>query len=314
MRSPHAHPVILCWLITWLTPAIAAGVDPPSPSFSVATYNLENYITTATASRSVKPEAARHGIDLALRSLSADVLALQEVGGTNALLELRDRLRRQSLDYPHWEIVRGYDTNIHVAVLSRFPITERRSHPDEGFLLRGRRFRTSRGIVEVDIAAAPAYRFTLMVVHLKSRRESTQASQEEIREQEAQVLRRLIDARLRRDPNANLIVAGDFNDLKNSRTIRTILGRGPQGLLDTRPTEDNGDDPASGRSGDAARRVAWTHFFALEDVYSRVDYILVSPGMAREWERRGSLVFAFPNWGRASDHRPVLARFHNRDR
>jgi endonuclease/exonuclease/phosphatase family metal-dependent hydrolase len=153
-----------------------------------------------------------------------------------------------------------------------------------------------------------------MAVHLKSRRETGSASQEEIREHEAQVLRGLIDAQLRERPNRNLVVLGDFNDLRNSRTIRTVMGRAATALIDTRPAERNGDAPGSGKSGYAPRNITWTHYFGVEDTYSRVDYIFLSRGMTREWLNQDSFVLAFPNWGEASDHRPVIATFLAADR
>ena len=59
----------------------------------------------------------------------------------------------------------------------------------------------------------------------------------------------------------------------------------------------------------AGRTIAWTHYYAKEDAYSRFDYILLNRGMSREWTREGTYVLALPDWGEASDHRPVVASF-----
>jgi len=300
------------WLVL-IGLAFAALAEAP-PRLRIATYNVENYVDVATDNRAAKTEASRQRVVEAIRLLEADVVALQEVGGLAGLTELQGRLSRMGLDYPHAEWVSGFDTNIQVALLSRYPIVARRSHPDERFLLRGKRFRISRGILEVDLNVPPAYRFTLMSAHLKSRRETGAAPQEEIREQEARVLRRLIDARLREQPDVNLVVLGDFNDIQTSLALRTIRGRGATALVDTRPAELNGDPRPPLRSGTSRRSVAWTYFYEREDLYSRVDYILISPGMAREWDPRETFVLAFPHWGEASDHRPLVATFLARDR
>jgi len=45
------------------------------------------------------------------------------------------------------------------------------------------------------------------------------------------------------------------------------------------------------------------------DTYSRIDYILTSHGMVREWLPAETYVLSSPNWGVASDHRPVVAGF-----
>ncbi len=278
-------------------------------TFRVATFNVENYIAGPSETRPLKTPAAKQKVRESLRALHADVLALQEIGETNALFELRQNLAREGLDYPYWEWVNGFDTNVHVAVLSRFAIAARRSHSRESFLLHGRRMFVSRGFAEVDIRPNPRYQFTMIVAHLKSKRPTAQADESEIRQEEALVLRDLIDRRLQANPNANLIVLGDLNDYPTARPIRTLIGRGRNVLIDTRPAEQNGDN-ARGASG---RRITWTHHFAKEDTYSRLDYILISRAMAREWDEPGSFVFASPNWGLASDHRPILAQFRAQD-
>lgn len=288
----------------------------PAGSFTVASYNVENYLDQTVGTRPAKSDTAKAKIREVIRTLNADVLALQEMGSSNALLELRASLKTAGLDYPFWAHIPGFDTNIHVAVLSRLPIIADRSHSREGFLLNGRRFRVSRGIAELDFQVNPTYQFTLFVAHLKSRRAIAEADQEEMREQEAMIVREKIEARLKANPKANILLAGDLNDVKNSRSTRHLLGRrnSPVGLIDTRPAERNGDDTPPSPARFSARTIAWTHFFSTEDSYSRIDYILLSQGMAREWDPAGTFIPSIPNWGIASDHRPIIAAFFDQDR
>jgi endonuclease/exonuclease/phosphatase family metal-dependent hydrolase len=288
---------------------------PAQESFTLASYNLEGYLDAATGSRPAKAEAARRKVHESMLAVGADVVALQEVGSVSALLSLREALKRGGLDYPHWELVSGYDTNIFVAVLSRFPFTGRQPHTNEGFLLYGRRFRVSRGFAEVEVRVSERYRFTLITAHLKSRRESASADQAELREQEALRLRRIVDARLQARPEVNLAVLGDLNDHPDSAPLRILLARGKRNaLVDTRPAEGDDGNSFETDSRRDSRRVTWTHFYAKEDVYSRIDYILVSRGMAREWDPGGSYVLRTPDWGVGSDHRPIVARFLSMDR
>ena len=282
--------------------------------FRVATYNLENYFDEPAGTRPAKTPEARAKIRESLRALDADVVALQEIGGTNVLVELRATLKTEGLDYPFWEHVSGWDTNIHLAVLSRFPITARRPHTNESFLLFGRRFRVSRGFAEVDIKVTDRYSFTLFTTHLKSRRPVPEADEAELREQEARLLRGRIDARLTADPDANVIVLGDLNDTKDSKSTRAVIGRGKHALFDTRPAERNGDNQPNTNPRYDPRNVTWTHHYGKEDTYSRIDYILVSRGMAREWKKDETFVLALANWGVASDHRPLVASFFAEDR
>ena len=286
----------------------STGGSRAATFFSIATYNLENYVDTAQSDRPPKSAESKAQIRESVHALNAEVVALEEIGRTNMLFELRDALAREGLDYPYWEHVPGSDTNIYVAVLSKFPIVARRPHTNESFLLGGRRYHVTRGFAEVDIQVNPSYRFTLIAAHLKSKRTMAAADEAELREQEAILLREKIDARLAVDPNANLVVLGDLNDFQDAPSTRTVIGR-RNALIDTRPAERvEGKAPSVSFSG-TPRTAAWTHHYAKEDSYSRLDYILVSRGMAREWDAEGTYVLALPNWGVGSDHRPIVARF-----
>lgn len=283
---------------------------PAAETFRLATYNVENYLNHPTESRRhVKSDPARAKIRECIRALNPDVLALEEIGGTNELLELRDALKDGGLDYPEWELVNGLDTNIHVAVLSKLPIITRRAHTNESYLLDGRRFRVSRGFAEVEIRVNPQFTFTLLVAHLKSRRPVPEADQAEQRLEEARILRGIVDGYLTNDANARIIVLGDFNDVKDSDAVKALIGRGRFKLTDTRPAERNGDNSISDNPRFDPRNVTWTEYYAKEDTYSRVDYILLSPAMARDWLPHETYVLALRDWGVGSDHRPIVATF-----
>ena len=300
-------------------PALAIlmlALSSRAETFRVATYNLENYLNRPTENRSeTKSADAKAKIRESIRALKPDVLALQEMGSTNALLELRASLKAEGVDFPYWEHITGWDTNIHVAVLSRFPFAAKHPHTNDSFLLGGRRFQVGRGFIELDIAVNGKYTFTLITAHLKSRRRVPEADESEQRFEEARLLREKIDARLHENPRANLIVLGDFNDAPNAASTKEIVGRGRGRLVDTRPAERNGDNlPNPVNPGWAPRNIAWTHYYGPEDSYSRLDYILLSPGMAREWLADQTYVLTIPNWGIGSDHRPLVATFEAKDK
>ncbi len=288
-------------------------VSSGAETFRVATYNVENYLDQPTESRPhVKSNEAKAAVCESIRALNPDVLALEELGGTNALLELRGSLKAHGLDYPYWEFVSGMDTNIHIAVLSKLPIVASHPHTNDVYLLDGRRFRVSRGLAEVEIQVDTNFTFTLIAAHLKSRRPVPEADEAEQRFEEAKVLRGIIDAHLTNNPNAKLVVLGDFNDVKDSDAVKAVIGRGKFKLTDTRPAERNGDDAASENSRFEPRNVTWTEYYGKEDTYSRVDYILLSPAMARNWVAKETYIPAIPNWGIGSDHRPILAAFEEK--
>jgi endonuclease/exonuclease/phosphatase family metal-dependent hydrolase len=292
------------WIVAFLClfQAVASGAE----TFRVATYNLENYIDTPSGNRPMKSAEARARVRDNILAMKPDVIALEEVGSSNALLALQAALKTNGLDLPNWDEVNGYDTNIHICVLSRFPIIARRPHTNETFLLQGRRMSVTRGFAELDIQVNKNYRFTLIAAHLKSRLPSPVGDQEEWRYEEAVALRHVLDGRFEDNPGQNLIVLGDFNDIKDSKPIRTIMGRGRGRLFDTRPGERNGDSES--------RTITWTHYYSKEDSYSRIDYILLSHGMEREWLPEETYVLSVPNWGVASDHRALVAGFVAEDR
>jgi endonuclease/exonuclease/phosphatase family metal-dependent hydrolase len=282
-------------------------------TFRVATYNVENYLDQPTESRlHVKSAGAKAKIRESIEAMKPDVLALEEMGTTNALLELRASLKADGLDYPFWEHVSGADTNIHVAVLSRLPIVARHPHTNDLFLLDGRQFRVERGFAEVDIQAATNFTFTLIAAHLKSRRPVPDADEAEERLAEAKVLRSIIDEHLAAEPDAKLVVLGDFNDVKDSDAVKEIIGRGKFKLTDTRPAERNGDNAPGQPPYFEPRNVAWTYFYGADDTYSRMDYILLSPALARDWLKAETYIPMIPNWGTGSDHRPIVAAFEEK--
>jgi endonuclease/exonuclease/phosphatase family metal-dependent hydrolase len=297
---------LFSFFVAFCSTSFAAG------TFRVATYNIENYLDQPTESRShAKAAEDKAKVRESIKAMNPDVIALEEMGTTNALLELRASLKADGLDFPFWEHVSGADTNIHVAVLSRLPIVARRPHTNDLFLLDGRQFRVERGFAEVDIQAATNFTFTLIAAHLKSRLPSLVADESEERFEEAKTLRGVIDEHFASNPNARLIVLGDFNDVKDSDAVKTIIGRGRFKLTDTRPAERNGDNTPGQPPYFEPRNVAWTYFYGADDTYSRIDYILLSPAMARNWVKAETYIPTIPNWGVGSDHRPIVATFND---
>jgi endonuclease/exonuclease/phosphatase family metal-dependent hydrolase len=301
--------------VRWLLIVFLAltGGEIAAANFTVGTYNLELYLDATNGLMKPKPDGAKAMVLESILKLNADILAIQEMGKRTAFDELRANLKAGGLDYPHTEFIRGADDALHVAVLSKYPIVRRRPHTNESFLLNGRRLRVLRGFAEVDIKVEN-YEFTLITTHLKSKRQSGANDEEDVREQEAIILREKIDAILTQRPTANLVVLGDLNDFRDARSTRAVIGRGAKALVDTRPAERNGDSRTPINQPYGGRQVVWTHYYAKEESYARLDYILVSRGMSREWQIDGTYILTVPNWGLGSDHRPLLATFSTNDK
>lgn len=275
----------------------------------VATYNVENFHIRPYGNRSIKSEASRTRVTEVLLTMRPDILALQEMGESIALDSLQESLRGGGLSLPYREHLGGSDTNIFVALLSRFPIISRRPHTNDSFVLDGRRFHCSRSTIEVEIEVAGGQHLTVLTTHLKSKRPVPIADEAELREQEARILREHIDEWMVRHPNQPLIVCGDFNDTPPSKPIRLLIATGRRALFDPRPAETGLANADDGTPDNEERRITWTHFYPADDTYSRIDYLLMNRALRRFWLPEKSYVFASPHWGEASDHRPVVCTF-----
>lgn len=275
----------------------------------VATYNLENYVEANTRSREAKSPHSKARVQEFIQQLDPDILAVEEIGGEAALRSLQASLHARGLVFRDYEHVNGFDTNVTVGVLSKWPITGRQSRANEGYLLQGRRLRLTRGIVDIEIETPGKRKLIVIAAHLKSKRQSSVADEEDMRFQEGIRVRQVVEDRLARDPEAALVVLGDFNDTKDSRSVRSVIGKGRLALVDIRPAESSGDSQSQLSGKPEPRVVTWTHYYAKEDSYERIDYILASPALARQLDRSNTRVLTSPDWGDASDHRPILATF-----
>jgi endonuclease/exonuclease/phosphatase family metal-dependent hydrolase len=302
-------------LLFWLGIVVGIGavLDPSvraAEQVSLATFNLENYLLNPNQGRSPKPQSSRLAVKNALLSMRADVVALQEIGSETALLELRQGLEAESLSYPHHAITETPGSPIHVAVLSRFPITQVSHHVTNVFVLYGKAFRPSRGFLEVDIAIPRKDQLKVFVAHLKSKRPVGYADQWDLRTREALLLRSLVDSRLKQDPAQLLAIVGDFNDGPASQTLKFLRGgKGSLRFIDARPSEGIAGGLPGSKLNTGKRSSVWTHFFADEDVFSRVDFILMNRSLSHHYRDDKSYILDLPDWGQASDHRPVLANF-----
>jgi endonuclease/exonuclease/phosphatase family metal-dependent hydrolase len=283
---------------------LASGLSPfaqPTNTFTVASYNVENWLAMERYGKpdQPKPRASKEGVMQILVSVRPDVLGLCEVGTTNDFAEIALGLNARGLDYPHREWIQGGDQVRHVALLSRFPIAERHSRADYAYDLEGQPRRIERGILDVTVQVNDGYSFRAVLVHLKSKRVTEEGDQAVMRLNEARLLRQHVESALERNPRLNLLVMGDLNDTPDSEPIRTVIGGDPMRLFDLHPLDSQGADG--------------THFWRARREFSRIDYLLASPGMSNEFVSGSARIADVEGWDKASDHRAVSARFHDRE-
>ena len=137
------------------------------------------------------------------------------------------------------------------------------------------------------------YELRLVGAHLKSKLD-TPEGEALLRRNEAHLLREHIQ-KILADEQVRFIAYGDFNDTKNEPAIHEIMGpRGtPDHLTDLWFKDSVGDH--------------WTHYWKTADLYSRIDYLFVSPALVREVVSGSARVYRSEFWNDASDHRPVYA-------
>jgi endonuclease/exonuclease/phosphatase family metal-dependent hydrolase len=265
-------------------------------------YNVENWLTMdryvddKLQRDKPKPDSEKKAAVKLLTKHKPDVIGVCEIGTAADLEEIRESLKAAGLDLPHSHYVGGTDPVRHLGLLSRFPILSTAKPAETEFSLNGTSFGINRGILDATVGVhGKPYRF--IGVHLKSKRAIDEADQEEMRVHEARLLRRHVDSILKDDPQARLIVYGDFNDTRPTRTFKTITG------------SYNSPDYLTALPAKDSRGHAWTHHWAPHDIYSRIDFVTVSRALRQELDFKASHIIDDAEWDQASDHRPVLAIF-----
>jgi endonuclease/exonuclease/phosphatase family metal-dependent hydrolase len=256
-------------------------------------YNLQNYrLQTDTNGQKPKSPASKAALTAIVSQLSPDILGMCEMGSREALADLQMRLKSAGLDLPESEFVDGPDPDRHLALLSRFPIVEKSSDRQVTFELNGTPELVRRGFLDVVIQINSSYRLRLIGVHLKSKIAAPEG-ESLIRRMESHLLALRISKILESEPEANLLVYGDFNDTKDQPALQSLIGErsSQQMLRDLYAIDERGE--------------CWTHYWRTADVYSRMDFLLASRGLLPEILRKQTRAHSPANWSDASDHRLI---------
>jgi endonuclease/exonuclease/phosphatase family metal-dependent hydrolase len=269
---------------------------------TVATYNVENYLVADRMVEGIfrqaypKPEEEKAAVQQIIKAIAPDVLALQEMGTPPFLAELQRDLHRGGADYPFATVLEAGDPDRHVAVLSKLPFKDVRRHTAVPVVFLGQKDVVKRGVLEVTFATN-AGDITLFIVHLKSRRTERPGDPEGAAQRlaEAEAVRDLVLARFPAPAQARFLVCGDWNDVPNSKVVGRLLKRGVTALGEILPAADS-------------RGETWTHYYRAAGTYSRIDYILVSPGLASLVADGRATVYDGPGVAQGSDHRPVFGK------
>lgn len=278
------------------------NVNASPNTFRLASYNVLNLFDKVDdpgkddEGTPAKPAAAQKALAEVVDAAEADVFAFQEVENLSALTEWRDK-HGLAKEYPHLVLIEGNDRRgIDVALMSRHPIKNVKSHKDDTFEVPGegkRGFLRDLLQADIDIPSYGPVRF--FAAHLASKLGGKRA--DTMRQAEATAARAIIQEEVRDFPGQKYVVMGDFNDSPESPAVQTLLEKDKSGwgLVDAFRDEPD----AVSYSTDPKTAKKWG--------LKRIDHILLSPEMAAD--QRDQDVFKHKGAREASDHWMVTADF-----
>lgn len=278
---------------------LATGSQPAPESLRIATYNLRNYLIEDRRVEGrwrpeyPKPEAEKKAVWSVLAAAHPDVVVFQEMGSPPFLEELQRDLKTVGLEYSFSHVVEAVDEKRHLAILSKFPFQISEGYHALDFPYFEERIGVKRGLLEARFEFENTA-FTLFGVHLKSRytdnREDPDSAKR--RSGEARTLRNYIRERFPPETNPAYLIVGDFNDTRRSSALNYFLSVSDTTLTEAVPALDS-------------RGESWTYYYASDDVYSRIDFILASPALFPRIENGQGGIVDIEEASLASDHRLV---------
>ena len=281
-------------LLAWHVSAYGEQVE----RFKVLFHNALNYISPDDMKKGqTKSDFEKNALFEIWGEERPDILLLCEIGKEEQLTEIQREMKKRGVDLPFRDWVEGVDEVRHVALLSRFPVAGRQPHENLSYELNGRKVAVKRGFLEADLQVDDNYRIKIYVVHLKSKMQVRKgayqgAGQSEMRAGEAELLREQIEEDMRQNPQVNLLVAGDLNDTPKSKPVRTLLGGG---MKDLAPVDSKGYNG--------------TYYDRRRERYERIDYIMASQGLWKEYVPDSGKLRDDKTAKIASDHFPIAAVF-----
>jgi endonuclease/exonuclease/phosphatase family metal-dependent hydrolase len=238
-----------------------------------------------------------------IHAVNPDILITVEVENRPTLERFNLQVLKAEfgVSYPHIMVIDGNDPRgIDLGILSRFPITQIRSHVDEP-TNGGKVF--SRDCPEYDIILPNMQRIVIIPNHLKSKRNGDDQESQNRRMLQAKTAHRIAVSALQRTPF--VLAGGDMNDTPGSTPLASLF---TDGFADIMSHPDYPTD----RPGTFGTGLA----------NNKIDYLIMSPALRTQLittgiERRGSFhpslwtVFdtVTKTSEEASDHHLVWADF-----
>lgn len=272
---------------------VAAKADL-GPRVKVATFNILNLFDdvddpyTGDDTTPAKPRHEMERVAETLRKINADVVALQEVENRGYLQRFVD-VFLPDMGYEHVVLLDGPDPRgIDVALISRLPIGAVTTHQHVVFPGVASTQSFERDLLAVRIEPPSHESFEVWVLHLKSNYDG-RAHAEPIRVAEARKVRDMLDVRFAAEPDARIVLCGDFNDTADSATLKTIIATGATAMFDT-----TGNFPKE-------RRITYNK----EPHRTQIDFLLLSPTLRERYVGDSFDIVDGSVETVGSDHNPV---------
>ncbi len=301
MKSESRLRVVASWFLLLLLVTTAEAQPKAEGKLTVATYNIENLFDvfddpyTADEGTRVKPRAELEKVASLLRTIDADVVAFQEIENEPVLKAFVTEMLGD-MGYKHVAAGSSNDgRGIRTAIASRLPIQSITSYRHLDLQLEGdeRTWRFARDLMHVRLKVGDSQSLHVFIVHLKSKRDDGADKQGAAwRLAEATMARKIIGDLIAREPDAWVIMTGDFNDTPESPVIRKLLAG-----------EALADLHASLKGEDAIT-------YLKKPYRSRIDYILTSPALSRRVVKDSArIVNGDTDLTAGADHAPAVATF-----
>ena len=166
------------------------------------------------------------------------------------------------------------------------------THEDLTFEYFGEEIPVKRGMLEA-VFQTRGHKWKVFGLHLKSKwSDYTEDpySNDRRRSEALACRKRILD--LQKQDQLPFLVLGDLNDTKSAAPVRLLQARGKTEVATAIEAFDS-------------RGHRWTHYYAKEDSYSRIDYILKSPEFPAGALEGRAHIYDEPGAMEASDHRLV---------
>lgn len=280
-----------------------SGGSAPGVPLTIVDWNTHNFFDTksnpATPTETVLSATdyakKRSTIGAALKTLNGDIVVLAEVEN----IAILDDLNKTELGsaYGKTILIEGNDTRgIDIGVLTKIVPDSVVSHKDDSFVLAGTngpQYHFSRDVLELHFTFNKRA-LIILGVHYKSK---GPPDDKDKRTAEAQHTRQIADDLHKKQPDAAILVTGDFNDTPGSAPYEAVAGAAPDLYVD------------SADSVDSASRYSYDYMSKLE----LIDHQMANPALHTMLDPKSVVLLHAKDVDDgskyASDHSPMKATY-----